>query len=202
MSRIRSLHPGLFSDEAFASLPMAARMLLMGIWTEADDHGIFEWKPFTLKMKIFPAEAFTAADIEQMMVQIASANCIHKFEDDGKAYAAVRNFSVYQRPRFPTYRYPFPEWCRNYVGIGRRKAGSDEDHTRGTEELQEPSGRTTEAVQEPSRSPTENRRHRREEERREVGGKKKPQNNTESRERERVARNERFAVAFGAGLSL
>ena len=67
MSRIRSVHPGLFTDEAFVGVSMAARVLLIGIWTEAWDDGVFEWKPITLKMKIFPADAVdTGALLEDM----------------------------------------------------------------------------------------------------------------------------------------
>src|SRR4051794_19179480 len=38
-ARIRSIHPRLFTDEAFVSCLPLARLLLLGIWTEADDHG-------------------------------------------------------------------------------------------------------------------------------------------------------------------
>jgi hypothetical protein len=48
MSRIRSVHPGLWTDEAFVELSFPARMLLMGIWTECDDGGAFVWRPLTL----------------------------------------------------------------------------------------------------------------------------------------------------------
>jgi hypothetical protein len=33
MPRIRSVHPGLFTDEAFVTVSMAARVLLIGVWT-------------------------------------------------------------------------------------------------------------------------------------------------------------------------
>lgn len=37
MARIRSIHPGLYTDESFATLTMAARVLIIGIWNHADD---------------------------------------------------------------------------------------------------------------------------------------------------------------------
>jgi hypothetical protein len=180
MSRIRSVHPGFFTDEAIASLPMAARVLLIGIWTEADDHGIFEWKPFLLKTRIFPAETFSLGEIEAMMVQIATANCIKKFEEDSsKTYGAIRNFCVFQRPREPSYRHPFPEWCRSYVGIDRRK-GAD---------LKEGYGSPAPGQEQPSGSPTAKSSHRRgeEKERREEDNSKI---NTESVERVSPASDE------------
>ncbi len=55
MARIRSIHPGLWTDEAFVSLTPYARLLFMGIWTECDDMGSFEWSPLKLKMRLLPA---------------------------------------------------------------------------------------------------------------------------------------------------
>ena len=70
MARIRSIHPGIFTDEAFASASMAARMLLIGIWTEAYDDGVFEWKPLTLKMKIFPGDS---VDINAVLSELGGS---------------------------------------------------------------------------------------------------------------------------------
>jgi len=117
MARIRSIHPGLFTDEAFASLPMAARVLLIGIWTEADDHGVFEWKPLTLKMKVFPADAYTQDAVEEMLGYLRAAGCIKRVDMDGKGYGLVRNFCLWQRPKKPSYRYPLPGNMRSYVGL-------------------------------------------------------------------------------------
>jgi hypothetical protein len=50
MSRIRSLHPGFFTDERLVTTSLEARLLFLGLGIEADDKGIFEWKPVTLKM--------------------------------------------------------------------------------------------------------------------------------------------------------
>lgn len=108
MSRIRSIHPGLFTDPEFVQLSMTARMALIGLWTEADDHGVFEWKPLALKMKVFPGDA---VDMQALMVELVSADRIHQVEVEGKPYGICRNFMKYQRPKNPSYRCPFsPSW--------------------------------------------------------------------------------------------
>lgn len=43
MSRIRSVHPGLFTDEAFAGLPIEARVLLLALGTLSDYSDKFVW---------------------------------------------------------------------------------------------------------------------------------------------------------------
>jgi hypothetical protein len=52
MARIRSVHPSLFTDEAWVSCSPLARVLYIGLLTDADDQGLFEWKPIQIKMRL------------------------------------------------------------------------------------------------------------------------------------------------------
>jgi hypothetical protein len=119
MPRIRSVHPGLWSDEAFVTCSAWARLLVIGLWTEADDHGVFEWKPISLKMRIFPADS---VEIVPLLDELAALNIVHQYGADGKVYGAIRNFRKWQRPQRPAYRYHLPDDLRAYVGMT-----SDED---------------------------------------------------------------------------
>lgn len=112
MARIRSVHPELFTDEQFCSLSPHARLLSIGIWTQCDDHGIFEWKPFNMKIVLAPVDN---VDIAALLQDLIRAGRIKPFDVDGKAYGAVRNFCRYQRPKKPAYKYPFPSELRTYV---------------------------------------------------------------------------------------
>lgn len=114
MARIRSIHPGLFTDESFVSCSPLARLLVLGLWTEADDQGVFEWKPVTLKMRVLPVDG---ADVSALLNEIAEQNIIRRFEVDGKVYGAVRNFRKYQRPKAPNKIHPLPDHLRSYVAI-------------------------------------------------------------------------------------
>ena len=112
MARIRSVHPGIYTDESFATLSMAARVLIIGIWNHADDGGGFEWKPLSLKMKIFPADNI---DVSELLSELEAGDVIKKYEVDGKSYGAVRNFGKWQRPKKPSRFCPMPESVRNYA---------------------------------------------------------------------------------------
>lgn len=113
MARIRSIHPGLFTDEAFAGLSMPARVLLLGLWTEADDQGVFEWKPITIKMRIMPVDN---VDVPALLTELERADVVKRFQQDGKTFGAVRNFCKYQKPKTPKYRPIKSSEIRNYVG--------------------------------------------------------------------------------------
>lgn len=114
MPRIRSIHPGIWTDDNFAMLSMGGRVLLFGIWTEADDHGVFEWKPVQLKMRIFPADN---VDLAVLLDDLTTFNEIRMFTHEGREYGVVRNFCKYQRPKKPNYRFVLPDELRTYAGL-------------------------------------------------------------------------------------
>ncbi|HEY0836722.1 MAG TPA: hypothetical protein VGE72_22620 [Azospirillum sp.] len=114
MARIRSVHPGLFTDEAFVSCTPLARLLSIGLWTEADDYGVFEWKPVTIKMRLLPVDN---ADVGALLAELEAGNLIRRFSANGKEYGAVRNFCRYQRPKKPKAHYPLPAELRTYLAL-------------------------------------------------------------------------------------
>lgn len=114
MSRIRSVHPGFFTDENFVAVSMSARLLFIGLGVESDDKGIFEWKPLTIKMRIFPADHVM---VEELLAELVNVNAICRYEIDGKAYGAIRNFRKFQRPKTPNDIYPTTAEILAFVGL-------------------------------------------------------------------------------------
>lgn len=119
MSRIRSIHPRLFTDECFASASPIARLLIIGLWTEAWDDGVFDWKPLVLKMRLFPADTI---DVEPLLAELAALNIITRFESDGRVFGAIRNFCKFQRPKKPNASGRLPDALRAYVAIDDAKS--------------------------------------------------------------------------------
>ncbi|MGC5798875.1 hypothetical protein [Sphingomonas sp. NFX23] len=117
MARIRSIHPGLWTDETYVSLSPFSRLMFLGIWNECDDMGSFEWSPIKLKMRLLPADS---VDAVALLDELAEANCILSYEAGGKRYGAVRNFCQYQRPKKPNSTHPQTEAVRNWVNIEAR----------------------------------------------------------------------------------
>jgi len=113
MARIRSIHPGLFTDESFMSATIPARMLIIGIWTEAFDDGVFEWKPITLKARIFPVDNVNVLDL---LAELEGLGFIKSFSVGGKQYGIIRNFCKFQRPKKPNSSGVLPESLHAYCG--------------------------------------------------------------------------------------
>jgi hypothetical protein len=114
MARIRSIHPGFFTDEAVMGLSCEAQIFLVGLWTEADDQGVFEWKPLTLRARLRPCRD---GSVEPILAELAQAGCIRRYEHDGRSFGAIRNFCKYQRPRRPNNRFVVPPKLRTWVGL-------------------------------------------------------------------------------------
>lgn len=134
MSRIRSVHPGLFTDEAWVSCSPIARLFVIGLWTDADDQGVFEWKPLQLKMRLLPGDTANAAEL---LDEIQRAGIVTAYEVEGKRYGAIKNFRRFQRPQKPNALHPLPETIALYVGISATAPKSVEDYSSiGTIEAQ------------------------------------------------------------------
>jgi hypothetical protein len=112
VARIRSTHPGQWRDQDFVECSFAARLLALALRNEADDQGLFEWKPKQIKMACFPADS---VDIEVLLSEIISANIVKQYEIEGRKYGAIRNFRLYQRPKTPNSVYPLTDEIREYV---------------------------------------------------------------------------------------
>lgn len=134
MARIRSTHYGQWSDEDFVALSFPARILTLALRNIADDHGIFEWKPLTIKMQLLPADNVDVADLLSEMV---ANNIVIEFDTEGKRYGAIRNFMKWQRPKKPSYQHPCTELILEYVGAKAAVPGTDNP---SDEDISEPVG--------------------------------------------------------------
>jgi hypothetical protein len=114
MARIRSIHPGIFTDEAFMSASAHARLLIIGIWCEAWDDGVFEWKPLTLKARLFPVDA---VDLPALLAELTDLEFVTRFDHAGKSYGAIRNFGKFQRPKKPNSSGVLPSTLQSYVAV-------------------------------------------------------------------------------------
>jgi hypothetical protein len=123
MARIRSTHPGQWSDEDFVAMSFPARILTLALRNIADDHGVFEWKPLTIKMQLLPADSL---DVTPLLSEMVANNIAIEFEAEGKRYGAIRNFMKWQRPKKPSYQHPCPEHVLEYVGVNVGVSRTDE----------------------------------------------------------------------------
>ncbi len=128
MARIRSVHPSLFTDEAWVSCSPLARILYIGLWTDADDQGLFEWKPLQIKMRLLPGDG---ADAAALLAELLGVDLVQEYEFEGKRFGAIKDFRKFQRPQKPNAIHPITEKIGEYVGLSSTvtKPASDQSRT-------------------------------------------------------------------------
>lgn len=124
MSRIRSVHPGFFRDDRLVPCSAFARLLFIGLGVEADDKGIFEWKPVTIKMSVFPGDN---VDIAALLTELVDADAVRQFEVGGRLYGAIRNFRKYQKPKTPNDVHPMADGIAEYVSLPQKEETPTDD---------------------------------------------------------------------------
>lgn len=105
--------------------PMA-RLFLIGIWTQAWDDGVFEWKPVTLKARIMPADS---VDVAPLLAELERLDVVKRFAVNDKNYGVIRNFRKFQSPRFPNSSGFLTEDLRDYVGLAPETSEESNDET-------------------------------------------------------------------------
>lgn len=86
MARIRTVKPEFFLNEELAEIPMAGRLLFIGLWTLADRRGRLEDRPKRIKAELFP---YDNVDVEKLLTHLSDAGFIVRYK--GHAYRSVEN---------------------------------------------------------------------------------------------------------------
>lgn len=63
MPKIRGIKPETWTDENFVELSPLARLLFIGLWNYACDHGHVEDKPKQIKMRVLPADECNCSEL-------------------------------------------------------------------------------------------------------------------------------------------
>lgn len=108
MARIRTVKPEFFTSDDICTLSMAARLLYIGVWCEADREGRMEWKPRSLKRRYLPDDAI---DIEDVCAELIDAGLVVLY---GDSLAYIPTFAKHQHvnPREAASTLPDPETAR------------------------------------------------------------------------------------------
>lgn len=141
MSRIRSIKPDFWSSEEVMALSRDARLLFIGIWNFADDHGRFKWSPATLRAQVFPRDTDITDDVvAAWLEEIRSQGLLFRFvnpPEDSGALANPREISFglvtgwhHQRVSHPSpSKLPDPKQCLPFPESSRIFANPPE-HSR------------------------------------------------------------------------
>jgi hypothetical protein len=77
------------------TLDPLARLLFIGLWTEADREGRLEDRPKRIKVEILP---FDECDVDFLLGALDEARFIWRYEADGRKLIQILNFTKHQKP--------------------------------------------------------------------------------------------------------
>ncbi len=98
MPRIRTLKPELFVSSQVMNVSRDARLLFIGLITQADDDGRGVADPRKLKAVVFPGdEDISRSDIEQMLAALAAQQLITLYASDHGDLYALPSWGKHQK---------------------------------------------------------------------------------------------------------
>lgn len=102
MARKRMISPEFWTDEKIGSLNVEARLLFMGLISNADDEGRLPGNTMLIKSMIFPYDNYTVTKVEDWLLSLCRLNIIKRYKVDGQTYIQIVNFSKHQTINRPT----------------------------------------------------------------------------------------------------
>lgn len=103
MPRIRTIKPEIWTDEALGGCPLGARLLYIGMITQADDEGRLRAAPALLRSVVFPYDAkVTPSVVSGWLEALVQAGLVRCYEVSGEVFADIPSWSKHQtinRPR-------------------------------------------------------------------------------------------------------
>ncbi len=103
MARKRMIDPGIWQSEDFGKLSTLAKLVFIGLFSNADDEGRGRANAVYLKSILFPyEESIRSADIDKTLSEISSNMSVVFYSCDGNTYYSLYNWDKWQTINRPT----------------------------------------------------------------------------------------------------
>jgi hypothetical protein len=112
MARNRTIPPEFWTCEAVIDCKPMTRLLFIGLWNFADDHGVQPLRPRTIRLQVFPGDAIGNDEVRAMIDELAAQKLVRIYDVDGQEYVEVVDWAQFQRVgknakrRYPAFASP------------------------------------------------------------------------------------------------
>ena len=96
MARKRMISPEFWTDEKIGLMPTEARLLFMGLISNADDEGRLPGNTLLVKSMIFPYDSYSANKTEEWLKTLCQSQVIIRYQVNSQTYIQVVNFLKHQ----------------------------------------------------------------------------------------------------------
>lgn len=97
--RIRTVKPGAWRDEKIGNLSREARLLFIGLITQADDEGRFRALPSIIRGDVYPYDTDAERKIPRWMSELEQAGLVELY---GEHFGRLPNWLKHQKISHPT----------------------------------------------------------------------------------------------------
>ena len=114
MARKRMIAPSIWEDPTFNRLSIGARLLFIGMFSNADDEGYIRGDLGSLKRLIFGFDDGISADLEKWIEEIKTIKNVHFYEIEEEQYLHLLKWDKYQKQqkeRIQPTIYPMCSIC-------------------------------------------------------------------------------------------
>lgn len=144
MARKRMISPEIWESRSFSRLSDFAKLIFIGLFSQADDEGYGNASPGYIRSKLFPNdEERRLTDIKKALSEIALGMSIKLYEVNGDSYYHLTHWSEWQKVDRPTKsripKEPNPPCKRGKGGDIPFREVLDESSTNARRILDEPS---------------------------------------------------------------
>lgn len=101
MARIRTIKPEFFTSLTIADLPYTARLTFIGLWTQVDDEGRYEYDPRLVRAALWPLDDRSIEDVMNDVGALTEHSLIVHYEVDGREYLQVNGWAEHQKINRP-----------------------------------------------------------------------------------------------------
>ena len=111
LARKRTIDPGIWADEDFCAVSQKARLLYLGLISQADDEGRLPGSPTELKHRLYPGahDAITCEGVLSLLNELCAVHLIAVYKAPQKSYVALRGWGKNQTMSWATEsKYPPP----------------------------------------------------------------------------------------------
>ncbi len=123
--RIRSIKPEFWTDSLIVSLPRDIRLLFIGLWNVADDHGWIPDDPDQIRMLLFPGDP--DCDVGTWIEVLVASGRLERFQTEtGRRLLKVAHWTDHQKvdhpsasriAREPSRKLAIPQAARRALAI-------------------------------------------------------------------------------------
>lgn len=132
MARIRTIKPEFWTSEQVMECSLNARLLFVGMWNFADDHGRMPVAPKTIKAQVFPGDDLSIETIRGMISELSANGLILMYVVDGKEYLEITGWKHQRIDKPQKAKHPGPlddgsKTIPRTFDVGMEKEGKGEE---------------------------------------------------------------------------